>query len=107
MLSEGDPRAAAPDLYRSMNWAERWQIDNAYAARALFLGKEDPRYPDDQESTDVAKRAFVRGVRTWYFVASVPFLMIGAGAYSFLRSGTVNTASVGAPRCYRASLWQW
>lgn len=95
MLADGDPKIAAPALYQSMNRAERWQIDNAYGARVLFAGKGDPRYPDDQPAADIAKRAFRRGIIIWHFAVSVPFMLICAGAYSFLQDGDFNLASVG------------
>ncbi|WP_260430624.1 hypothetical protein [Nocardioides sp. LS1] len=95
MPTDGDPKVAAPDLYRSMTRVERWQIDNAFAGRLMYQGRNDPRYPDDQAPADVARKAFVRGIAIWYFGAAAPFLLVGAGAYSFLQSGTVNAASVG------------
>lgn len=94
MLSTGDPRTFAPDLYNGMTRLERRQIANAYEGRVLLQGQGKRYYPDDEPPESVAKRSFQSGMATTSLVLSAPFIMVCAGAISFLNAGDRNATTI-------------
>jgi hypothetical protein len=94
MLSTGDPRTFAPDLYNGMTRLERRQISNAYEGRVLLQGQGKRYYPDDEAPESVAKRSFQSGMATTSLVLSAPFIMVCAGAISFLNAGDRNATTI-------------
>jgi Flp pilus assembly protein TadB len=94
MLSTGDPRTFAPDLYNGMTRLERRQISNAYEGRVLLQGQGKRYDPDDEAPESVAKRSFQSGMATTSLVLSAPFIMLCAGAISFLNAGDRNATTI-------------
>lgn len=95
MISRGDPRVFAPDLYNKMTRFERWQVVNAYESRLLHQGEGNSHYPDNEAPWSVAKRSFMSGLATTSLVLAAPFIMVCAGAISFLNAGDRTAMAIG------------
>jgi hypothetical protein len=94
VLSDGDPKVYAAELYARMSRLERWRIDDAFAERLLREGAGFRFYPDNESPTSVAKRSFQEGIARAVLIVTAPFLLVFAGAISFLDFGVHNAATL-------------